>query len=423
MRAYALPFALVLPTVFATAMHAEIFDTAIVRGAKVVAEDDILNTCGPLTGVELDDYDFRDIETCLKSTGVFEDVKLVADNDVLTVEVVEIPTKPGRFDIGLAWNSDDAISAEFAYNQYDLIPQSYLSIDGSVSKERKTYGVGILREKAWGEALHFGFKLEGQATNYDDMPYRSDVDQVEASLIWSPTNTPLRADLGLGYRSQKLFALDPDASPIFRDSMQRISAPFLHIGLSFAQGKQDAALQSQFAFEQYVWNLGTDDRILDLRFSADLQYSIDDKSKFLVGLQSGVALPREGNQLSALDRTNMGGESLRGFAARGIGPADFGDLLGGMRYAGLSLEAQRELSVFQDKTFTGGIFLDMGSVWGLTNSDNGRVDDSFNLRSSLGLSATFHVNDTPVSLYVAKPLKKLAQDDVQYFGLMVQATF
>lgn len=423
MRAFALPAAFAVSAVFATAMHAEIFDTAIVRGAKVVAEEDILNTCGPLTGIELDDYDFRDIEACLQSTGVFEEVKVVPEDDVLAVEVTEVPTKPGRFDVGLAWSSDDAIRGEFSYTQFDLIPDSYLGIDGSVSREREAYGLSILRENAFGETLHFSFKLEGQASDYDDLPYQSDTDQFETSLIWTPNELPIRADLGLGYRSQKIFALDRDASPLFAQSMDRISAPFLHIGLYFDKGDDEDALQSRLGFDQYVWNLGSDRRILDLRFSGELQYRATDKDTFLMGFESGVTLPREGNQLNALDRAYLGGDRLRGFASRGIGPADYGDLLGGMRYAGLSLEVQREVTLFEDSSFTGGAFLDMGSVWGLSDTDGGRVDDSFNLRSSIGLSATFKVGETPVSFYVAKPLKKQDSDDVQYFGLTVQTTF
>lgn len=423
MRAFVLPVSLAALAAFAPPLRAESFHTAIVRGAKVVAQEDILLTCGPLTGIDLDDYDFRDIEACLKSTGVFDDVKVIPEGDVLAVVVREVPTKPGRFDIGLAWSNDDRIRGEFSYSQFDLIPDSYLAIDGSVSRERKAYGAKILRENAFGEGLHFSFKLEGQASDYDDLPYQSDTDQLEAGLIWIPTDLPLRADLGLGYRSQKMFALDAAASPLFAQSMQRISAPFVHIGLSMDQGGGEDALQSRWSLDQYVWNLGTDRRILDLRFSGDLQYQVTEKNRVLLGIESGVTLPRAGSPLNALDRAYLGGDRLRGFALRGIGPADYGDLLGGMRYAGLSLEVQRELTLFEDSSFTGGAFVDIGSVWGLSDTDGGRVDDGFKLRSSIGLSATFKVGETPVAFYIAKPLKKQAYDDVQYFGLTVQTSF
>ena len=294
---------------------------------------------------------------------------------------------------------------------------------GSFGREIKSYGFEVLREDAFGEGLHFGFTIEGQATDYDDTPYDSDVDQLEARLIWGLSDSNLRRDFGIGYRSQKVFAFESGASPLFRDSADRITAPFLRLGFTYDYGAESEKLQSRLSLDQYVWNLGTDDRILDLRLTGDLQYQLDDDYKILMGFSGGVALPRDGNQLSVLDRANLGGNSLRGFAPRGIGPSDGDHLLGGMRYLAFSVEAQREITLFDDKSFTGGVFADFGSVWGLTNTDAGRVDDAFHLRSSLGVSATFNIAEVPVSLYLSKPLKKQDQDDTQYFGITVQAKF
>lgn len=45
------------------------------------------------------------------------------------------------------------------------------------------------------------------------------------------------------------------------------------------------------------------------------------------------------------------------------------------------------------------------------------------MRSSSGLSLTFDVAEIPVSLYLAKPLRKQSGDETQAFGLSFSARF
>ena len=77
---------------------------------------------------------------------------------------------------------------------------------------------------------------------------------------------------------------------------------------------------------------------------------------------------------------------------------------------------------------TGGLFADVGSVWGLDNVNGGPdgtflVDDSLHLRSSVGVSVFWTSPIGPLRFNFSHPLVKEDYDETQTFDLTVQARF
>ena len=90
-----------------------------------------------------------------------------------------------------------------------------------------------------------------------------------------------------------------------------------------------------------------------------------------------------------------GNGKVRGFAPNGYGPRDLEapneDMLGGNFYWAARAEAQFPVGLPEEFGITGGLFADVGSVWGLddTVGANGvEVDDSMRIRSSVGASCS-----------------------------------
>lgn len=399
----------------------QVYTSVEVRGAELVPEDDISQTCGDLTGIEIDELTRQSVEDCLMMTGVFERVALVGEGDTLVIDVTEVETRPGRLDFGIAWESDTGLLASISYEQMNLIPGTFLAIRSQYSEDYRSYDVNLYKREAFGPKLHFGFQLTGERAYHSDLSYDADIDRAEVYAAWTPSEA-LRAELALGYRVQQLFNVDPGASALLASEAGKIEAPYLHLVLSYATDSAQA-LGYDLRVDQYLWNLGSDAAVSETRLAAKLRYNLSEATTIFAGLKGGAVSGMDGQATTALDRAYLGGEAFRGFAPRGIGPRDQGDHLGGNRYAVASLDFQRRIGSALETEFRGGIFAEAGALWGLDDTLGGRIDDRAHLRSSIGLTLNFDVGPVPVSIYVAQPMSQRAGDKDQMIGLTAMARF
>jgi outer membrane protein insertion porin family len=416
-----LSLALGVSVIVATPSAARTYQEVVVRGADLIPADDISKTCGELQDIYLDEVELNSVEDCLMSTGVFERVSVTGEGDMLVIHVDEIEQQPGRIDAAVSWMNDRGLTGTLSYNQFNLIPDTYTSVQGDFGQEAESFDINLYRPEAFGPDLHFGIDVVGQRTDYDDLAFSVRSYQAEVYLALTPDDST-RLEYGFGYRDHRMYDLDADASPLLRQEEDQLKAPFLRFGFSYRKEPEGGAGFSA-QFEQFLWNIGTSRPVSETRLELESRQSAGFGNELLVGLDAGLIAGLSGNDTTALDRVFPGGDSFRGFAPRGIGPAEEGDLLGGNRYLILSIELQRDLGRVMDREIRGGIFTDIGTVWALDNAQGGRIDDDADIRSSLGLSLTFDIAETPISLYAAAPLKRQSQDKRQNFGLSVSARF
>jgi outer membrane protein insertion porin family len=142
----------------------------------------------------------------------------------------------------------------------------------------------------------------------------------------------------------------------------------------------------------------------------------------------------EGGAISVIDGQSrvtdrFFGSEMRGFEPRGIGPRDLGtaeeDPLGGNFYAVAKLEAEFPLGLPEEYGITGGVFLDVGTVWGLddTAGAGGPVDDSLHWRAAAGFSVFWTTPLGPLRFNFSTPIEKLPYDKEQNFDLTVSTRF
>ena len=84
---------------------------------------------------------------------------------------------------------------------------------------------------------------------------------------------------------------------------------------------------------------------------------------------------------------------------------------------------QRDIGKVLSLPMQAGLFVEAGSAWGLDDTLNGAIDDGWHTRASAGLSLSFEVANTPVSLYVATPLREKSGDKTQAIGLSFTTRF
>lgn len=411
---------------FATAQSGDwrVYERIEVRGAVLVPAEDIQQTCGDPSGVAIDAIEIRAIQDCLMSTGVFDAVAVRPEGEVLVIEVEEPETRPGRFDLSLGWASDLGAMGTLAYDQLNLIPGTYLSGNLTYSRDYRSLSMYLFGQQEFAPGLTFGLELEAERAHHEDLDFSTRYALAEVWLRWTPRDN-LAIDGGIGYRNQRLFGMRPGASPLLFAEAREVSAPFAHFALRHRSAEGKSGLRTTLRVDQYFWNLGTNRRLAETQMEFRAEQPLSAKTTLLFGLRGGAVISQGGTQAGAADRYFPGGELFRGFAPRGIGPVHNGSHLGANRYLIGTLELQRALGGAGARQFRGGVFMDVGSVWGLDNTLGGAIDAGSRgkLRASIGLSLSFDIGTVPVSLFVATPVKDRPGDRRQIFGLSAAARF
>ncbi len=125
------------------------------------------------------------------------------------------------------------------------------------------------------------------------------------------------------------------------------------------------------------------------------------------------------------DRYFLNGK-IRGFENNGVGPRDLStpsqEALGGNMFAVARFEAEFPIGVVEEYGISGGLFADFGTVWSLDN-DGGFIDDSLNLRSSVGVSVFWDTALGPLRFNFSRALAKQSYDRTQNFDLTISTRF
>jgi outer membrane protein insertion porin family len=139
-------------------------------------------------------------------------------------------------------------------------------------------------------------------------------------------------------------------------------------------------------------------------------------------LSSGII---SGSDASIMNRFTLGGDRLKGFRNQGIGPYDtlYNTPLGGKMFTSLSLQASFPIGVPEEYGIFGGLFIDTGSLWGLDNTDSGRVDDSANIRSAAGVSIFWDSAIGPLRFNWSRPIKRETYDVIENFRFTIDTRF
>lgn len=130
------------------------------------------------------------------------------------------------------------------------------------------------------------------------------------------------------------------------------------------------------------------------------------------------------------DRFNLGDQSLRGFASKGIGPRDVRtkEALGGKNYYSATAELQFPIGAPKEFGLLGAAFVDIGGVYGIDvmkNSNYTKKDirDNKAPRISYGFGLVWNTRMMPIKVYYAFRLRKQKLDEVQPFTISMTTAF
>ena len=345
---------------------------------------------------------------------------------IIEVKLTEKPT--GSLGIGAGFNSSDGSVFTFNLNERNFLGKGQtVKLDFSSSKIEKQASIALADPSFLGRNLLAGISFGQSTITPTSTPLRSEKLYFEPKIGFPLTRD---SNLSLSYRLEadetKLTSTSSTVSPLITADVgnKNRSAVILSYKIDKTNSVVRPTSGLDFKITQELNGLG-----------GNISYSKSDlglktyKTMFrddiilTSELSAGVII---GSDASISNRFFLGGDDLKGFRSRGIGPVDtrYDNVpLGGKYFTSLSLEASFPIGVPEEYGVFGGLFIDTGSLWGLDNTASGTVDDSSNIRSALGVSLFWDTVIGPLRFNWSRPITKELYDVNENFRFTVDTRF
>lgn len=440
-------------------------DFALVRGPRIFVERiDIEGNTTTLDQVirrqfrlvEGDPFNPREIRESaerIRALNFFEDVSVDAregarpDLVVVEVDVEEKPT--GSLSLGGAYATSGGFSLVTSFTESNFLGRGQsLALNFSGATASKVYSINFKEPAFLGRDLAFGLDLAYSETDNNFANYDSTITRIRPSLGF-PTSD--RGRINVYYAAQRLemtedYLLFSQLNSLVPNRIVRAESNQggLWSSLIGYNYKFDSSLRSLdpntknvFEFGQEFSGLGGDTKYLRTKAKALTETKVWGEEVTLRASVEGGLLQFKDQNSRSIDRFQIGTNIMRGFAPDGIGPREnsigrnpagtiaANDSLGGNIYAVAKLEAEFPLGLPEEYGMSGGVFYDVGSLWGI-DYDYGSPFVEYsgqNWRQVVGFSLFWDTVLGPLRFNFTKALQKQAMDEEQTFEITVSTKF
>jgi outer membrane protein insertion porin family len=387
--------------------------------------------------VEGDPFNPREIRASaerVRALGFFSNVDVQtregsgSDQVIVDVDVDEQPT--GSLGFGASYSTDSGVGFVLSFSERNFLGRGQtLKFDLNTTSSTGSTQVTFIEPAFLSRDVRLTLQAFDSNTEQDNSFFDSGEIGLRAALAF-PVGESSELEVSLGAAKREIFNVAAGSSPIiFRDEGKRTIG---QIGYRYTYDSRTTGLNPDggvlFTFGQDFVGFGGDGKFIKTTARATGQQRVlNDEVTLRATLEGGALNSLEGNSV-VTDRFFLSTRQLRGFEFRGVGPRDFGaanrDVLGGNYYVAARLEADFPLGLPEELGVSGGVFLDMGSVWGLDDTVGlSPVDDGFELRSAIGFSLFWTTPIGPLTFNFSKPLKKVDGDIEQNFDVTITARF
>lgn len=432
---------------------------AIVRGDRIFVERiDIEGNTTTLDAVirrefrsaEGDPFNPREIRQSaerIRALGFFADAQVEArpgtggDQVVVDVNVEEQPT--GSLSLGASYGIGVGFGLNVGFSETNFLGRGQaLSINISTGVDNTDSSISFVEPSFLGRDLALSFSGYYNVTDNQNAIYDTSAAGLRVGLGF-PVGDLSRLDLryGIAENSIKNYTgvdSDADGTPdLFNPTLQAEAA---------RKGELTSALGYTYQYDTRINGLSPDRAVL-FRFSQDfagfggdakylktevfamgerkiLNEEVTLRAIFEAGAVNGV-----GGYTTRVNDRFFGNNKIRGFDGNGIGPRDTAtdDALGGNYYAVARFEADFPLGLPEEYGLSGGLFFDVGSVWGLQGNPldaNGNpIETGAKPRAAVGLSVLWDAPIGPLRFNFSKALKKEDYDKERSFDLTISTKF
>ncbi|WP_121095192.1 outer membrane protein assembly factor BamA [Roseinatronobacter ekhonensis] len=438
---------------------------AIVRGERVFVEridiqgntttrDDVIRRQFRVAeGDPLNPRKIREAAERIRALGYFAESSVepragsAPDQAVVDVEVEETTT--GSLGFSVSYGAEQGVGFGISFSERNFLGRGQqVAASFNTVKGSRDISVSFTEPALMGRDLSYSFDLGYRETS----SFNANFDTREAFInnsIGFPVSEYGRLTLRQGLLAERLTGLEEfEADGVTRrDSVRLIDDQIGGtsitgtLGYTYAYDTRNRGVDPSrgwvFSLTQDIGVGNNQRRFLKSEARAGYEMAVLNENVTLkadgrlgvLHMASGRSRYRDRFQLASV---------MRGFAAGDSGPRDFAsaadDVLGGTRYAVVSLEAQFPLGLPEEYGLSGGVFADVGSVWGVDgidgrpptaiNTSDGTSDSAdLHLRATLGVSLFWDSPLGPLRFDLSRPLKKQPYDESQNFDFSIVSTF
>ncbi len=364
---------------------------------------------------------------------------------IVDVDVEERPT--GSIGFGGSYSTNNGIGVNLSFRERNFLGRGQnFGFSFDTSSSTRSFNLNFSEPSFLGRDLEFGFIANYAESDNDNADYDT------ANGIFRPFLAFPISDNGRLQLRYTLDYSDLGAPRVDEGEEEEVGAVILQeadfgprydssLGYTYTYDTIRAGLSptSRFRFEfgQDFSGVGGNSAFVKTNVRAVAQTKIWNEEVTLRASFQGGALNYSQSESRATDRFRTNPNIMRGFESNGIGPReirdsnDIDDPLGGNFYAVARFEADFSLGLPEEYGLTGGLFYDVGSVWGvndgydeLAESAGGKiVSDDFDLRHVVGVSVFWNSALGPLRLDFSEAVKKSKYDKPLNFNISVSKQF
>lgn len=370
------------------------------------------------------------------------------DQVIVDVDVTERPT--GSIGFGANYSTDDGLGGTISFSEGNFLGRGQaLSFDVTATADTASFGFDFTEPALLGRdvSLNFGAFYREANNSYADYSTRRAAILPRLSF---PLTEDLRLSVSGGVTYSEIHSVDtgtaddpatPEdettngSSDILRKEADLGGIYAVELGYALSYDSRvralDPTLSYLLRFEQTV-GLRDDGNFLRSEVLARVRKSVlNEEVNLRAEFEGGVIGFDGGSSSRLIDRYTLSGR-MRGFEPNGLGPRDLNvdneDALGGNMFAVARFETDFPLGLPEEYGISGGLFYDIGTVWGLDNVNGGpdgsaAVDDSLNLRSSAGVSVFWDTALGPLRFNFSRALQKEDYDKERNFEFTISTRF
>ena len=353
------------------------------------------------------------------------------DQVVVDVDVQEQNT--GSLSFGGTYSSSNGFGLNIKFAETNFLGRGQkLDLSVTTGVDNRQYLFSFSEPAFLGRNVEFGLGLSYLETNDQIGNYDTAIGRFQPSLSFPVSDN---GSLSVRYTALQSEITNATAGGVITAEAAQGKVLNSSLGYTYTFDSRRTGLNPNAGFRlefgQDFGGLGTTNRFIKTTAKAVAQTLVlNEEVTLRATLEGGMLNYQQGNS-RIVDRFFMGPEVMRGFAPGGIGPREndggtINDALGGNMFAVARFEAEFPVGLPEEYGISGGVFMDVGSVWnvGNTSAATGSIlYDDFSTRSVVGVSLFWDTPVGPLRFNFSKPISKRAFDKEQNFNLTLSTTF
>ena len=400
--------------------------------------------------VEGDPFNPREIRQSaerIKALGFFSKSKVEPregsspDQVIIDVSVVERPT--GSLGFGGTYASTTGLGAEISFEEANFLGRGQaIGVAVSTAQTNKKLEFSFRDPAFLGRNLSAGLELGYVSYTYDNVSFNSSATSFSPSVGF-PLTDYSALNLSYSISTSKVasgLTASTAVSGIIKDEIKKGDVLNSSIGYRYTYDSRRKGLNTNsgilFQLGQEIGGFGGDNSFVKTSFKTTGQTKVMAEEVTLSATLEGGTMSFMKGSSRVNDRFSLGSDMLRGFDANGVGPREvksgyYDDALGGSNYAVARFEAQFPLGIPNEYGLTGGVFYDVGSLWGLeatkafvdAKNNNLVKSDKFKLRHTVGFSLFWKTVIGPLRFNFMDVLQSETNDKTESFELTISSIF